>query len=154
MVEIVAKIKISAVVDKVWKVVSTIENDPLFWKSLAKVKNISKNRNEIIREVILKNSEKCDQKIILFPSEGLHIRWLKGTIIGTKDIMLTGFGNETILEIDMNYRLRGVASMLSRRISEDLRDEAQLALQLIKERIEGTQISMENRKHWADLIPR
>lgn len=153
MIEITAKIMINSTVKKVWSVVSAIERDPYFWKGMIRVRNKSRDGNVFTREVILSNSDKCYQKIILFPIEGIHIKWTRGSLIGIKDILLTQIGNQTLLEVQMNYTIKGIAQLRSRHISEELRNEAELALQLIKEDIEKIQpFQIKERKQWADLI--
>ena len=130
---------VSASPNETWKVISQINNDPQYWKGIMKLRNISKNGNVFIREVTLKNGDKCYQKIILFPIDGIHVRWMEGTINGVKDIMLTPIGNQTLLQVEMNYKIRGIASLFSREVSEELRNEAELALQLVKEEVKKRQ---------------
>ncbi|MDE1844774.1 MAG: hypothetical protein KGI10_05525 [Thaumarchaeota archaeon] len=153
MIKITAKIMINSTAKKVWSVISAIERDPYFWKGMIRVRNKSRDGNVFTREVILSNSDKCYQKIILFPIEGIHIKWTRGSLIGIKDILLTQIGNQTLLEVQMNYTIKGIAQLRSRHISEELRNEAELALQLIKEDIEKIQpFQIKERKQWADLI--
>lgn len=153
VIKITAKIMINSDTKKVWSVISAIEKDPYFWKGITRVRNKSHDGNVSIREVTLSNSDKCYQEIILFPMEGIHIRWTRGPLTGIKDILLTQVGNQTLLEVEMNYVIKGIAQLRSRHISEELRNEAELALQLIKEDIEKMQpFQIKERKQWADLI--
>ena len=154
MVEIKVKLQIDAPIEKVWDVISRVDDDPKFWNLTKRIRNISKKENEIIREVIVGKVEKCHQKVILVPKEAVHIRWTKGVITGTKDFVLTSFGNATLLEISMDYSLSGPARFFSGGIKEELQIEAESAVDLIKEKAEGRShvIPMEERKFWADLI--
>jgi uncharacterized membrane protein len=154
MVEIDAKIQINVPQEKVWKIISKIDNDPTYWKGITHVRNISKEQNVITRYVFLGKDNKCQQRVILFPKEGIHIKWLKGPIMGVKDILISAHGNTTTLEIQMNYTLSGVVGLFSKNITKKLQSEADLALQLIKEESEGTQQNpvLEERRLWADLI--
>lgn len=136
MIEITAKIIINAGQSEVWKVVSEINKDSQFWKGTMKIRTTSKDGNVYTREVTLENDNICYQKIILFPKDGIHIRWTKGTINGTKDIMITPIGQQTLLHVEMNYKIRGIASLFSRKVSQDLLNEAELAMQLIKKEVE------------------
>lgn len=133
---------VNASPDNVWKIVSEINHDPKFWKGIMKLRNISKNGNVFDREVILKNNEKCYQKIILFPMDGIHTRWMHGVISGIKDIMIIPIGKQTLLQIEMNYKIKGIGSLFSKRVSEELLNEAELAMQLIKEEVEKRQFSL------------
>jgi hypothetical protein len=146
MFEITTKIIINTTSNEVWKVISEIDNDSQFWKGITKIRNASKNGNTFNREIILKNSDKCYQKIILFPMEGIHIRWTEGTINGIKDIMITPIGQQTLLQVEMNYNIRGIASLFTRYVSEELLDEAELALQLIKEQVEKKNLPQLSQK--------
>ncbi len=153
MIRIISKIMINASVKKVWSVISAIERDPYFWKGMVHVRNTSRNGNVVTREITLNTSDKCYQKIVLFPMEGIHIKWTRGIVCGIKDILITSIGNQTLLEVEMNYTLKGIARIRSRTISEELRNESELALQLIKEEIEKIQhFQIQDRKQWADMI--
>ncbi|MDE1867299.1 MAG: SRPBCC family protein [Thaumarchaeota archaeon] len=154
MVEINAKIQINAPREKVWKIISEIDNDPSYWKAITHIRNISKEQNVITRDVFLGKDNKCQQRVTLFPKEGIHIKWLKGPITGIKDILLYTSGSTTILETQMSYTILGVTSIFSKSISQKLQNEAELALQLIKEEVEEGHQSpqLEERKLWADLV--
>jgi hypothetical protein len=53
----------------------------------------------------------------------------------------------------MNYTVSGVASILPGRITESLQIEAAVAVDLIKEKVEGKPyLPMVERKLWADPI--
>ena len=146
MFEITTKIIINATPSEVWKVVSEIDNDSQFWKGTTKIRNTSKNGNMFNREIILKNSDKCYKKIILFPMDGIHIRWTEGTINGIKDILITPVGQQTLLHVEMSYKIKGIADLFPRHVSEGLLDEAELALQLIKEQVEKKNLLQLNQK--------
>lgn len=154
MVEIKVKLQIDAPIEKVWDVISRVDDDPKFWNLTKRIRNISKKENEIIREVIVGKVEKCHQKVTLVPKEAVHILWTKGVITGTKDFVLISLGSATLLEVSMDYNLSGLARFFSGGIKEELQIEAELAVDLIKERAEGRphKIPMEERKFWADLI--
>lgn len=154
MVEIKVSAQIGAPFESVWNVISKVDDDPKFWNLTKKIRNISKKGNELVREVVIGKVDKCHQNITLVPKERLHILWTKGVLTGTKDIILSALGSATLLEIHMNYKISGPAGLFSGRIKEELQIEAELALDLIKEKAEGRDhvIPMEERKSWADLI--
>lgn len=153
MIRIISKVMIDSHVEKVWSVISSIERDTYFWKGMAKIRIMSQNGNMFTREVTLSNSDKCYQRIILFPMEGIHSRWIRGSLDGVKDIMITPVGNQTLLEVEINYNLKGIAQLRSRSIAEELRSESELALHLIKEDVENTSsFQIEERRQWADMI--
>lgn len=154
MVDIKVRIQIGAPLEKVYDVVSKVDDDPKFWNLTKKIRNISKKEGEIVREVVIGKTDKCMQKITLVPKGELHVLWTKGLITGTKDLLLSAMGNSTLLEISMSYKLSGPAGLFSGRIEEELHVEAEMAADLIKEKAEGRphSVPMEERKSWADLI--
>ncbi|HKU33881.1 MAG TPA: SRPBCC family protein [Candidatus Nitrosotalea sp.] len=154
MNKITAKIQINAPHEKVWKIISEIDNDPTYWRGITSIKNTSKEQNIITRNVFLGKDNKCQQRVTLFPKDGIHIKLLKGPIAGVKDIIVHPFGNTTILEVEMSYTLSGVVGLFSRNAAKYLQRESELALQLIKEEAEGDQQKpfLEERRLWADLI--
>ena len=136
MIKIDVKQKINAPQDLIWNVISKIDNDSKYWKGITSIRKVSKDRNVITREIVLINGTRCYQKVTLFPKEGIHIRWTRGPIVGIKDVLLTCNDNVTILEVQMNYTLSGVVRLVPKSIIEELRFEAEQALQLIKEEAE------------------
>jgi hypothetical protein len=152
MIEINVRLRINASREKVWDIISKVNDDQRYWRGISAIRNLTKNRNVITREVSFVNNSKCHQKITLFPKEGIHVRWTSGPIVGIKDILLTG-NNVTILEVQIRYRLSGVVRIVPKSILNELRFEAELASQLIKKEAESSPIyPVENRKVWADLI--
>jgi ribosome-associated toxin RatA of RatAB toxin-antitoxin module len=153
MTEIKAAIEINASVDKVWEVVSDLDEDPKFWTSITSIRNISHENNEVKREVTLAKTNKCLQTITLYPKEKVHTEWTKGIIKGTKDVILTPRNSGTYLESVLDYKFSGMAGFLSGKITKDVTIEAQRAVEFIKEKAEGIDksLNMEERKHWADM---
>lgn len=154
MAEIKIKLQINAPTEKVWNVISNIDEDPKFWKGTTAIRNLSKDDNVITREVTIGKVDRCLQTVTLFPKEGINIRWTKGTITGTKDLILIPMGNATQLEAVLKYRLSGMATFLPGKITKDLQREADEAVNLIKEKVEGIThgLQMEERRSWADLV--
>lgn len=154
MVEIKVKVQIDAPIEKVWEVVSRVDDDPKFWNLTKSIRNLSKNGNEIVREITIGKVDRCHQKITLLPREAVRTLWTKGVITGAKDIVLTPLGNVTLLEVKMDYKISGPARFFPGPITDELHMEAELAVDLIKEKAEGRPhfIPMEERRMWADLI--
>lgn len=154
MVEIKVKVQVDAPLEKVWEVISNVNDDPKYWTLMKGIRNISKGEREISREVTLGKTEKCGQTVIFSPIESLRVLWTKGVIRGTKDFVLTPLGKGTLLEISMDYKISGPARFFPGRITDELHMEAEIAADLIKEKAEGRphHIPMEERKMWADLI--
>ncbi|MGI0093190.1 MAG: SRPBCC family protein [Nitrosotalea sp.] len=137
MVLINAKIQINVTTEKVWDIISSLDEDPIFWKGTTSVRNLSKNGNVTTREVTLDKINKCMQTVTLFPKERISILWTQGTIIGTKDIVLTPMGNVTILEAELDYKFSGMTRLSSGKITKDLQCEVDEAVRLVKEKAEA-----------------
>jgi carbon monoxide dehydrogenase subunit G len=153
VVEIKAAIEINAPVDKVWQVISDLDNDSKFWTAITSIRNISHENNVVKREILLAKINKCLQTITLYPNEQIHTEWTKGTIKGTKDIFLTSKNNATYLEAVLNYKFTGIAGLMAGKITKDIQNETERAVEFIKIKAEGvnTDLKMEERKHWADM---
>jgi len=154
MVEIKIKLQINAPTEKVWNIISNIDEDSKFWKGTTSIRNLAKDDNVITREVTIGKVDRCLQTVTLFPKESINVHWTKGTITGTKDLLLVPMGNTTQLEVVLKYKLSGMATFMGGKITKDLHREADEAVQLIKEKAEGItrELPMEERKSWADLV--
>ncbi|MGI0082036.1 MAG: type II toxin-antitoxin system RatA family toxin [Nitrosopumilaceae archaeon] len=155
MAEITASVQVNAPLEKVWSVVSDLDNEPMFWKAMTGIRNISQEGSVVRREVTLGKVNRCMQIVTLSPKEKVHTEWIKGTIKGTKDLILSPNGNTTKLEAVLDYKFTGMAGFLSGKLQKDVQFEAEQAIQLIKEKAEGQPektVKMEERPLWADLI--
>ncbi|MDE1830479.1 MAG: hypothetical protein KGI25_09170 [Thaumarchaeota archaeon] len=136
MFEIDITLKVNAQFEKVWNIISNVDNDPIYWREIARIKNLSRERNVVVREVYRSNGDKYHQRIMLFPKEGIHIRWTKGTTTGIKDIMLIDNGNTTIIRVQINYKNGGAVRIGSNDVLRKLQSETENALELIKREAE------------------
>ena len=137
MATIEVKVKINAPVEKVWTVVSDIDNEPKFWKGTKEVRNISKNGNNVQREVIIAfRDQKCMQEVTLDPMKKIHAKFTKGIINGEKIISLIPEGDQTILQTMWNIKLTGMMSMFTGMIKNHIKSGTEQAMQSIKEEIE------------------
>ncbi|AFS80516.1 cyclase/dehydrase [Candidatus Nitrosopumilus koreensis AR1] len=137
MATIQVKLKINAPVEKVWDVVSDIDNEPKFWKGTKEVRNISKNENTINREITIAfRDQKCMQEVTIEPKDRIHAKFTKGIINGEKIVSLIPEGNHTILQTDWNIKLTGMMSMFTGMIKNHIKSGTEQAMQSIKEEIE------------------
>jgi len=96
MATIEVKIGINATVDKVWDVISDIDNEPKFWKGTKEVKNISKEGDKVFREVTIAfRDQKCMQEVILYPKKQIEAKFTKGIINGEKIIKIIPNGDDS-----------------------------------------------------------
>jgi carbon monoxide dehydrogenase subunit G len=137
MATIQVEVEINASVDKVWDVVSDIDNEPKFWKGTKEVKNISKDENTIKREVTIAfRDQKCLQEVKIYPKEKIEARFTKGIIDGEKIVSLTPKDEKTILSTYWDIRLTGMMGMFTGMIKKHIKSGTEQAMQSIKEEIE------------------
>ena len=151
MVEIKVRLQINTSQERVWDIISDIDNDSNFWRGITSIRNFSRDGNVITREIVLGTNIRCVQRVVIYPKEEISIRWIKGVIAGTKAILLTPIGQATLLEIQMNYRFSNISNLASKRLVSLFQNEAELAVDLIKEQSEWSEnhISAEMKKSWV-----
>ncbi len=137
MVIIEVEIEINATVDKVWDVVSDIDNEPKFWKGTKEVKNLSKDGNIVNREIIIAfRDQKCLQEVTLQPKEKIEAKFTKGIIGGKKIISLIPKDEKTILRTIWDIKLTGMMGMFTGMIKKHIKSGTEQAMKSIKEEIE------------------
>ena len=137
MATIEVDVEINASVDKVWKVVSDIDNEPKFWKGTKEVRNISKEGNSISREVTIAfRDQKCLQEVKIYPMEKIEAKFTKGIIDGEKIITLTPKEDKTVLSTFWDIKLTGMMGMFTGMIKKHIKSGTEQAMQSIKEEIE------------------
>jgi hypothetical protein len=130
-IEVSTRIKSS--VDKVWEIISDIDNETKYWKGTKEVHNISKDGNKIKREVIIAfRDSKCLQEVTLYPKEKIEVIFTEGIIQGTKTIMLKPQDDEVILEAVWDMKLSGMMGMFTGMIKKHVKSGTEQALQAIK----------------------
>ena len=137
MAVIQVEVEIDAPIDKVWTVVSDIDNEPKFWKGTKEVKNISKEGNTINREVTIAfRDQKCLQQVKIYPKEKIKVKFIKGIINGEKIVSLTAKDEKTILLTYWDIKLTGMMGMFTGTIKNHIKSGTEQAMQSIKEEIE------------------
>ena len=137
MAVIETSIEINAPAEKVWEIISDIDNEPKFWKGTKEVRNISKKENIVIREIIIAfRDQKCQQEVTFYPKEKIVAVFTKGIIGGSKTVEIVPQENQTLLEVKWDIKLTGIMSMFTGMIKKHIKSGTGLALQSIKEEIE------------------
>jgi len=137
MATIQVEIEINASVDKVWEVVSDIDNEPKFWKGTKEVKNISKEGNIVNREVTIAfRDQKCLQQVKIQPKEKIEVKFTKGIIDGEKIITLKVKDEKTILSTYWDIKLTGMMGVFTGMIKKHIKSGTEQAMQGIKKEIE------------------
>ena len=137
MATIVVQTEVNSTVEKVWEVVSNIDNEPRFWKGTKEVKTLSKEGNLIKREITIAfRDQKCLQEIQLKPKEEIKARFTKGILDGTKIITLIPKNNNVILKTTWDIKLSGKMNMFTAIIKNHIKSGTEQAMKSIKEEIE------------------
>ena len=137
MTTIEATVTINAPADKVWDLVSDIDNEPKFWKGTKSIRNISKEGNIVTREVtIVFKDSKCMQTVVLYPKEKIIGEFTAGILIGTKTISLTPQENQTRLDVAWDIKLSGMMGMFTGMVKKHIKSGTEQALQSIKQEVE------------------
>jgi carbon monoxide dehydrogenase subunit G len=138
MAVIESSIEVNAPAGKVWELVSDIDNEPKFWKGTLAVRNISKEGNVVNREITIAfRDQKCQQEVTLYPKEKIIAVFTKGIISGSKTVNLNSQDQQTLLEVKWDIKLTGLMAMFTGLITKHIRKGSDLALQSIKEELEG-----------------
>jgi hypothetical protein len=137
MTKIEASIKITSSIDKVWAIVSDLDNETKYWKGTKEIHNISKEGNKIKREIIIAfKDSKCLQEVTLYPKEKIVAEFTKGIILGTKTISLKLINDEVLLEAIWDMKLSGMMGMFTGMIKKHVKNGTEQALHAIREEAE------------------
>ena len=137
MVAINASREVSAPIDRVWDVISDIDNEPQYWHGTKSVKNISRNGNMIEREVIISfKDSKCRQTVILNPKKSVNITITEGPMKGTKTITLVSSGENTKIDVVWDIKLAGFLAMFTGMVKKHISEGSEEALERIAKAVE------------------
>jgi ribosome-associated toxin RatA of RatAB toxin-antitoxin module len=137
MTTIQASTIINAPIEKVWELVSDIDNEPKFWNGTKQSRNISKDGNTVKREVTIAfKDSKCMQTVTLYPKEKIVGQFTEGILNGTKTITLTPQENNTKLEAVWDIKLSGMMGMFTGMVKKHIKSGTEQALESIKNELE------------------
>ena len=139
MAEIKASVKINSTQEKIWDVISDIDNEPKFWKGTKEVRNISKDGNQVSREITIAfRDQKCMQEVTIVPKETIKAVFTKGVIVGEKTLTLRDTtDNSCELEAIWDVKLSGKMGLFTGIIKKHINSGTKQALQAIKEEVEN-----------------
>ena len=138
MAEIKTSVIINSTQEKIWDIISDIDNEPKFWKGTKEVKNISKDGNNVSREITIAfRDQKCLQDITIIPKKMIQAVFTKGVIVGEKILTLKNNGDSCELEAVWDVKLSGMMGMFTGMIKKHIKSGTEQALQAIKEEVEN-----------------
>ena len=137
MAEIRTSVIINSTQEKIWDVISDIDNEPKFWKGTKEIRNISKDENHISREITIAfRDQKCLQEVTIVPKETIKAVFTEGVIVGEKILTLKKMNNSCELEAIWNVKLSGMMGMFTGMIKKHIKSGTEQALQAIKKEVE------------------
>ncbi|MCI0563719.1 MAG: SRPBCC family protein [Nitrososphaera sp.] len=137
MVSIRKSREISAPFERVWDVISDVDNEPKYWHGTKSVKNISKTGNLIEREVTIAfRDSRCKQTVILHPKKSVEIRITDGPMKGTKSIDLSHEGEKTRIDVSWDIKLAGFLGLASGMVKKHMAEGTEQALDRIAKAVE------------------
>ena len=137
MAEIHASVDVNVTIDKVWDVISDLDNQPKFWKGTKEIRNISSSENKINREITIAfRDQKCMQEVTIFPKQKIEAKFTKGIIKGEKILNLKETEDGCSLEAVWKIKLSGMMGMFTGMITKHIQSGTEQALQAIKQEVE------------------
>jgi hypothetical protein len=138
MADIKASVVINSTQEKIWNVISNIDDEPKFWKGTKEVRNISKDKNQISREITIAfRDQKCLQEVTIVPKETIKAVFTEGVIVGEKILTLKKINESYELEAIWNVKLSGMMGMFTGMIKKHIKSGTEQALQAIKKEVEN-----------------
>ena len=128
-----SSIDINASIEKVWNIISDLDNEPKFWKGTKESRTISKDGNVIVREIIIAfRDSKCMQKITIYPKEKIYAEFTDGILKGSKTLNLKSKENSLWLEVEWDIKMTGLAGVFTGMIKRHVKGGTEQALELSK----------------------
>ena len=138
MADIITSVMINSTQEKIWDVISDIDNEPKFWKGTKEVRNISRDENQVSREITIAfRDQKCLQEVTIVPKEMIRAVFTKGVIVGEKILTLKEVDDSFELEAVWDVKLSGMMGMFTGMIKKHIKSGTEQALQAIKKEVEN-----------------
>jgi hypothetical protein len=101
--------EVTTSVDKIWNIVSYVDNDPQYWSGIKEVKNVNTKSNVIERDITTVNNAEAHQIVTLDPKKSIIINQTAGPITGTRTLILSPSGTtRTKIDVSWNMDLSGI----------------------------------------------
>lgn len=137
MTTVNASREIAAPLDRVWAIVSDVDNEAQYWHGTKAVKNISREGNVIKREVVIAfKDSKTMQKVTLNPPTSIETKITDGPITGTRLVTLSGLSNRTKVDVAWDFKLAGLLSVFSVMVRKHITEGTEQALERIARAVE------------------
>ncbi len=129
--------EIAAPLNKVWAVISDVDNEAQYWHGTKSVKNISKEGNVIKREVVIAfKDSKTLQTVTLNPQTSVETKITEGPIAGTRLVKLSSSNDITKVDVTWDFKLGGFLGMFSGMVKKHINEGTEQALERIAKAVE------------------
>ncbi len=131
------EVRVSGSLQSVWDIVSDIDSEPKYWKGTKSIRNITRDGNNIHREIIIAfRDQKCVQEVTIHPQSSIEFRFVQGIISGTKNVLLSEREGSVVIRVIWDIKLSGVMGMFGGIISGHIKKGTLQALKSIKREVE------------------
>ena len=105
--------EVASSLDRDWDAISNLDNERKHWSIVKVIRILRRDGNTIEREATIMRGPmgnvKSLQTLILTPKVSTVLRMTKGPLIGTRKILLNGFGRElTRIDVTWEFELEGI----------------------------------------------
>jgi carbon monoxide dehydrogenase subunit G len=129
--------EIVAPLERVWRIISDIDNEAQYWHGTKSVHNISKNGNVVQREVVIAFKEaKTMQTVTLNPMTSIDTKIIEGPITGSRIVTLSPLDGKTRVEVVWNFKLAGMLSIFGGMVKKHIAEGTEQALERIAKAVE------------------
>jgi carbon monoxide dehydrogenase subunit G len=129
--------EMTAPLDRVWTVISDVDNEAQYWHGTKSVKNISREGNVIKREVVIAfKDSKTMQTVTLNPQTSIETKITEGPITGTRLVKLSESDGKTRVDVSWDFKLGGFLSVFSGMVKKHIKEGTEQALERIAKAVE------------------
>jgi len=138
MTIISANKEIKVPVERIWNIVSDVDNDPQYWHGTRSIKNIKKEGNRIERETTIAFKEsRCKEIITLEEKDKIILEITEGPVLGKKTIYLERLDeNSTKVNVIWDIHMKGSLRLFTFMIKKHILKGTNEALSRIAEKAE------------------
>ncbi len=142
MPRIERSIEINSSRDKLWDVISDLDNEPEYWYGTKSVHNISREGDVIVREITQNfGGKRIKQRVVLHPKDSIEVRYVRGVTEGVKVLTIESLGeNKQRLRAYWDVRFPGLFKLGTPMIKGHVEKGTTMALERIKNAAEGNSL--------------
>jgi hypothetical protein len=139
-------VEIRAPRDRVWEIISDLENEPEYWYGTKEVRTISREGNVVEREITQNfRNHRIRQRAVLRPKDSVEIHYLKGLTEGMKVVSIQATSEDVqLLNAFWDVHFPGIYKLVSPLIRRHIENGTKNALARIKSAAEGTPVSNQS----------